>query len=93
LRPRAEARQKIENVISDGIWGKILTWIFFVALLVCWTTGVIAGDFFGGALHLLLLGAIAVLFLETLTSSRATAAFSNADEAQIKLFDSAPKAQ
>jgi len=70
-----------------------LTWIFFVALLARWSTGVIAGDFFGGALHLLLLGAIAVLFLETLTSSRVTAAFSKTDDAQIERFDSAPKAQ
>lgn len=70
-----------------------MTWIFFVALLACWTTGVISGDFFGGALHLLLLGAVAVLFLEALTSSRATAASNKAGDISVKLFDSAPKAQ
>jgi hypothetical protein len=43
-----------------------LMWTIFAVLLAGWTAGVVTGDLFGGALHLLLLGAIVLLFLETL---------------------------
>ena len=44
----------------------------FVLLLGGWTAGVIAGDLFGGNLHFLLLGAVALLFLDTLANGRRT---------------------
>jgi hypothetical protein len=47
-----------------------LIWTLFVVLLAGWTTGVVAGDFFGGALHLLLLGAALLLFMDTLSNGR-----------------------
>ncbi|MGA3127219.1 MAG: DUF5670 family protein [Candidatus Korobacteraceae bacterium] len=47
-----------------------MTWTFFVILLAGWTAGVLAGNCFGGALHLLLLGAIVMLFVETLRSGQ-----------------------
>lgn len=49
-----------------------LIWTLFVVLLAGWTAGVVTGDSFGGGLHLLLLGAIVLLFLETLSSGRRT---------------------
>ncbi len=42
----------------------------FVVLLAGWTAGVWVGDFFGGTLHLLLLGAVSLLFLDTLSNGR-----------------------
>jgi len=47
-----------------------LIWTLFVVLLAGWTAGVVAGDSFGGALHLLLLGAMLLLFLDTLSKGR-----------------------
>jgi hypothetical protein len=47
-----------------------LIWTLFVVLLAGWGAGVMTGDSFGGGLHLLLLGAILLLFLETLGSGR-----------------------
>jgi hypothetical protein len=47
-----------------------LIWTLFVVLLAGWTVGVVTGDFFGGALHLLLLGAVFLLFLDTLSNGR-----------------------
>lgn len=49
-----------------------MIWTLFVVLLAGWTAGVVTGDSFGGGLHLLLLGAIVLLFLETLSSGRRT---------------------
>jgi hypothetical protein len=42
----------------------------FVLLLAAWTAGVVTGDLFGGALHLLLLCAVIVLFVDAVNSSR-----------------------
>ena len=47
-----------------------LIWALFVVLLAGWTAGVVTGDSFGGGLHLLLLGAVALLFLDTLSNGR-----------------------
>jgi hypothetical protein len=45
-------------------------WTLFVILLAGWGVGVIAGDSFGGAIHLLLLGAIVLLLWKTLSSGQ-----------------------
>jgi hypothetical protein len=58
------------NYADSGIGRFTLIWTCFVVLLALWAAGVVVGDSFGGALHLLLLGAIALLFLETLSRSR-----------------------
>lgn len=42
----------------------------FVLLLGGWAAGVYSGHLFGGGLHLLLLGAAALLLLDTLTNGR-----------------------
>jgi uncharacterized ion transporter superfamily protein YfcC len=42
-----------------------LVWMIFVVLLAGWSADVVTGDFFGGGLHLLVLGAIVPPFLET----------------------------
>jgi uncharacterized membrane protein YeaQ/YmgE (transglycosylase-associated protein family) len=47
-----------------------LIWTLFVVLLAGWIAGVVAGDLFGGALHLLLIGAVLLLFLHTLSNGR-----------------------
>jgi len=47
-----------------------LIWAFFVLLLAAWGAGVMEGTLFGGSLHLLLLGAVVLLFLDTLNSGR-----------------------
>ena len=47
-----------------------MIWTLFIVLLAGWTAGVVTGDIFGGGLHMLLLGAILLLFLETLSSGR-----------------------
>jgi hypothetical protein len=47
-----------------------LIWTLFVVLLASWIAGVVAGDIFGGSLHLLLLGAILLLFVDTLSKGR-----------------------
>ena len=49
-----------------------MIWAMFVILLSGWIAGVITGDLFGGNLHFLLLGAVALLFLDTLASGRGT---------------------
>jgi hypothetical protein len=50
--------------------GLSLIWAFFVLLLAAWGAGVMEGTLFGGSLHLLLLGAVVLLFLDTLNSGR-----------------------
>lgn len=55
---------------TDRREGFGLIWTLFVVLLAGWTAGVVAGDFFGGALHLLLLGAALLLFMDTLSNGR-----------------------
>lgn len=46
----------------------------FFFLLSGWAAGVATGDLFGGNLHFLLLAAVALLLLDTLTSGRRTPA-------------------
>jgi uncharacterized membrane protein YeaQ/YmgE (transglycosylase-associated protein family) len=47
-----------------------MIWTLFVVLLAGWSAGVIAGDSFGGAIHLLLLGAVLLLLLQTISSGQ-----------------------
>jgi hypothetical protein len=56
--------------MRDKDEGFRLIWTLFVILLTGWSAGVVTGDLFGGSLHLLLLGAVVLLFLQTLSSGR-----------------------
>jgi len=63
-QPAIHQRQLLEIERQEGL---NLIWALFVVLLTGWSAGVATGDLFGGGLHLLLLGAVALLFLETLS--------------------------
>lgn len=59
--------------ILQAVFGRhALIWTLFVVLLIGWAAGVITGDSFGGGLHLLLLGAIVLLLVETMSNGRRT---------------------
>jgi len=53
-----------------------LAWTFFVVLLAGWSAGlvnaIVTGNFLGGRLHLLLLGAVVALFLDALKNGQRT---------------------
>lgn len=64
-------QQLIRTQPIDGKQGRLtLIWALFVVLLAGWTAGVVSGDSLGGGLHLLLLGAVALLFLDMLSNGR-----------------------